>query len=114
MDNITLSYDSGHVKKLYQFPSKLNEQAEINIINSQEWYKQHYDLNRSGPPYNIGAVVLDKALNICNKLDIRHEGPFRIIKIITPKTFIVQCVKKPTLHRQVTIDFLLPIFERNY
>ena len=113
-DNVTLSYDSGHVKKFYQFLSKLNEQAKVNIIKYQERYKQHYDLNCSDPPYNIGDLVLDKALNIRYKLDIRYEGPFRIIKIITPKTFIVQRIKKPTLHRQVTTDVLLPIFEQNY
>ena len=113
-DNATLSYDSGHVKKLYQFLSKLNEQAKINIIKNQERYKQRYHLNHSDPPYNIGDLVLDKALNIRHKLDIRYEGPFRIIKIITPRTCIVQRVKKPTLHRQVTTDVLLPIFERNY
>ena len=102
--NVTLSYDSGHVKKLYQFLSKLNEQAKINILKNQQRYKQRYDLNRTDPSYNIGDLVLDKALNICNKLDIRYQGPFRIIKIITPRTFIVQRVKKPTLHRQVTTD----------
>ena len=113
-DNVTLSYDSGHVKKLYQFLSKLNEQAKVNIIKNQERYKQRYDLSRSDPPYNIDDLVLDTALNIRYKLDIRYEGPFRIIKIITLKIFIVQRVKKPTLHRQVTTDVLLPIFERNY
>ena len=63
-DNVTLLYDSGHVKKLYQFLSKLNEQAKINIIKNQERYKQRCDLNRSDPLYNIGDLVLDKALNI--------------------------------------------------
>ena len=113
-DNVTVSYDSGHVKKLYQFLSKLNEQAKINIIKNQERYKQRYELNRSDSPYNIGDLVLDKALNIRYKLDIRYERPFRIIKIITPKTFIDQRVKKPALHSQVTTDVLLPIFEQNY
>ena len=113
-DNVTLTYDSGHVKKLYQFLSKLNEQAKISIIKNQERYKQSYDLNRSDLPYSIGDLVLDKALNIRYKLDIRYGGPFRIIKIATPKTFIVQRAKRPTLHRQVTTDVLLPIFERNY
>ena len=113
-DDVTLSYNSGHVKKLYQFLSKLNEQAKINIIKNQERYKQRSDLNRSDPRYNIGDLILDKALNIRYKLDIRYEGPFRIIKVITPKTFIVQHVIKPTLHRQVTTNVLPPIFERNY
>ena len=32
--NVTLSYDSGHVKKLYQFLPKLNEQVKINILKN--------------------------------------------------------------------------------
>ena len=31
-DNVILSYDSGHVKKLYQFLSKLNEQAKLILL----------------------------------------------------------------------------------
>ena len=66
--NVTLSYDSGHVRKLNRFLLKLNEQARINIIKNQERYKQRYDLNRSYPPSNIGDLVLDKALSIRYKL----------------------------------------------
>ncbi|CAF3999830.1 unnamed protein product, partial [Rotaria sordida] len=102
--NVTLSYDSEHVKKLQQFLSKLNEQAKLNVIKNQQRYKQRYDINRSNPSYNIGDLVLMKTLNIRYKFDIRYEGPFRIIQTITPKTFIVQHVKKPTLYRQVTTD----------
>ncbi|CAF1415622.1 unnamed protein product [Rotaria sordida] len=113
-DTVTIQYDDEHVKKLQQFLSKLNEQAKFNIIKNQERYKQRYDINRSDPSYQIGDLVLVKTLNIRHKFDIRYEGPFRIIQIITPKTFIVQHVKKPTLYRQVTTDVLLPIFERMY
>ncbi|CAF3408797.1 unnamed protein product, partial [Rotaria socialis] len=31
-DNVTISYDDEHIKKLNQFLQKLNEQAKINII----------------------------------------------------------------------------------
>ncbi|CAF3398661.1 unnamed protein product [Rotaria sp. Silwood2] len=110
--NVTLSHDSEHVKKLSQFLSQLNEQAKINITKNQDRYKQRYDENRSDPSYNIGDLVLVKTLHIRYKFDTRYEGPFRIIQIITPKTFIVQHVKKLTLYRQVTTDVLLPIFER--
>ncbi|CAF4754043.1 unnamed protein product, partial [Rotaria sp. Silwood2] len=75
-------------------------------------YKQRYDIHRSNPSYNVGDPVLVKTLNIRYKFDIRYEGPFRIVKKITEKTFIVQHIKKPTLHRQVTTDVLFPIFER--
>ncbi|CAF4644584.1 unnamed protein product, partial [Rotaria sp. Silwood1] len=113
-DNVTIVPDNEHVKKLNQFLTKLNEQARINIIKNQERYKQRYDTNRSDPSYNVGDLVLVKTLNIHSKFNVRYEGPFRIIQTITPKTFIVQHVKKPTLYRQVTTDVLLPIFERTY
>ncbi|CAF1613671.1 unnamed protein product [Rotaria magnacalcarata] len=112
--NVTLSYDTEHVKKLNQFLSNLNEQAKCNISKHQEQYKQHYNRNRSNPLYNIGDLVLVKTLNIRYKFDLRYEGPFRIIKKITEKTFIIQHVKKQTLYRQITTDMLLPIFERIY
>ncbi|CAF1590906.1 unnamed protein product [Rotaria magnacalcarata] len=112
--NVTLSYDTEHVNKLNQFLSNLNQQAKCNIIKRQEQYKQHYNMNRPNPLYNIGDLVLVKTLNIRYKFDLRYEGPFRIIKKITEKTFIIQDVKKQTLCRQVTTDMLLPIFERIY
>jgi hypothetical protein len=112
--NVTISYDTEHAKKLTHYLSSLNEQAKSNIIKNQAQYKQRYDTNRSDPSYNIGDLVLVKTLNIRHKFDIRYEGPFRIIQKLTPKTFIVQHIKKFTLHRQVTTDILLPIFERTH
>ena len=111
-DNVTLSYDPEHSRKLTEFLSKLNEQAKLNIIRNQARYKERYDINRSDPSYNIGDLVLMKTLNIRHKFDIRYEGPFRIFKQLTPKTFIIQHIKKQTLYRQVTTDVLLPIFQR--
>lgn len=112
--NVTISYDPEHVNKLNDFLSKLNEQAKNTILKNQEKYKHHYDTNRSDPSYNVGDLILVRALNVRYKFDARYEGPFRIIKQLTTKTFIVQHVKKSTLVRQVTTDVLLPIFERIY
>ncbi|CAF3894349.1 unnamed protein product [Rotaria sordida] len=111
-DNVTIQYDNEHVKKLNEFLAKLNAQAKINIIKNQERYKQRYDANRSDPLYNTGDLVLVKTLHMHSKFNVRYEGPFRITEKLAPKTFIVQHIKKPTLHRQVTTDVLLPIFER--
>jgi transposase InsO family protein len=110
--NVTLEYDPEHMKRLNQYLSTLEEQAKQNIRINQEQYKERYDRNRSDPTHNIGDLVLVKVLNIRSKFDTRYEGPFRILKQITPKTFVVQHVKKSTLYRQVTSDVLLPIFQR--
>ncbi|CAF4577179.1 unnamed protein product [Rotaria sp. Silwood2] len=110
-DNVTIQYDDEHVKKLNQFLTKLNEQAKINIIKKQERYKKRYDANRSD--HHIMLVIsFSSRLRMYSKFNIRYEGPFRITKQLSPKTFIVQHIKRPTLHHQVTTDVLLPIFER--
>jgi hypothetical protein len=112
--NVTLDYDAEHSKKLNEYLSSLNDQAKQTIISNQRRYKERYDTNRSNPLFQINDLVLVKTLNIRHKFDIRYEGPFRIIKKITPKTFIIQHIRKPTLSRQVTTDVLLPIFQRTY
>ncbi len=110
--SVILDYDPEHTKKLNEYLSSINEQAKQNIITSQERYKERYDKNRPDPSYKIGDLVLMKTQNIRHKFDSRYEGPFRIIKEITPKTFIIRHVKKQTLVRQVTTDVLIPIFQR--
>ena len=112
--NVTLDYDTEHTKKLNQYLSTLNEQAKQNIKINQKQYKERYDKNRSDPIHKIGDLVLVKTLNTRSKFDTRYEGPFRILKEITPKTFVVQHIKKSTLYRQVTSDVLLPICQRIY
>lgn len=111
-DNVTLSYDPEHTVKLNSYLSSLNTKARQMIIRNQQTSKQRYDTNRSDPTYEIGDLVLVKTLHNRSKFDIRYEGPFRVIGKITPKTLIVQHIKKTTFQRQVTTDVLLPIFER--
>ncbi|CAF4317442.1 unnamed protein product, partial [Rotaria magnacalcarata] len=41
-----------------------------------------------------------------------YEGPFKIIKQLGIKAFIVQHVKKLTLTKQVTMDIIVPLVER--
>jgi hypothetical protein len=113
-DNVSLTHDPTYLKQLETYLSSMAEHAKQNIIDNQRQYKQHYDTNRSDPSYNIGELVLIKTLNHRSKFDTRFEGPFRIIRKLGPKTFVVQHIKKSTLHRQVTVDVMLPIFERKY
>ena len=113
-DDVSLVHDANHSKKLEHFLSSMNQQARQNIVHCQRQYKQRYDSNRSNPSYKIGDLVLIKTLNPRSKFDQRYEGPYRITRQPATKTFVAQHVKKPTLYRQVTVDVMLPIFERNY
>jgi len=83
-----------------------------NIIQQQAKYKERYDRHRTNPTYKINDLVLIKTFNRRNKFDIRYEGPFRIIKQLGTKTFLVKHTKKSTYIRQVTIDVVISLFER--
>jgi hypothetical protein len=113
-DELSLVHDPNHSKKLENFLSSMTEHAKQNIINCQRQYKQHYDSNRSDPSYDVGQLVLIKTMKPRSKFDTQYEGPYRITRKLASKTFVVQHVKKLTLYRQVTVDVMLPIFERNY
>ena len=69
-------------------------------------------MNRQDLSLKINDLVLVKTIHPRNKFDLRHEGPFKIIKRLGIKTLIAQRVKKLTLTRQVTTDVIIPLVER--
>ncbi|CAF4371105.1 unnamed protein product, partial [Rotaria magnacalcarata] len=109
---ISLTQDPEHHQQIKTYIGKLEEEARKNILKSQQQYKIRYDLNRQNLLLKIDDLVLVKTRNARNKFDIRYEGPFKIIKQLGIKTFIVQHVKKLTLTRQVTMDIIVPLVER--
>jgi transposase InsO family protein len=109
---ISLTQDPEYSIKLKNYLEKLTEEARKNVIKNQQQYKAHYDLHRQDLPVNVNDLVLVKTRNIRSKFDLRYEGPFRIIKQLGRKTFIVQHVKKTTLTKQVTMDVIVPLVER--
>ncbi|CAF1448877.1 unnamed protein product [Rotaria magnacalcarata] len=90
---ISLTQDPEHGEKIRIYLEKLVNEARKNILKSQQQYKARYDLNRHNLSLKVDDLVLVKTRNIRNKFDIRYEGPFKIIKQLGIKTFIVQHVK---------------------
>ena len=109
---ISFTQDPEHSQKIKDYLEKLTEEARKNILKCQQQYKTRYDLNRQELTLKINDLVLIKTRNFRNKFDIRYEGPYRIIKQLGSKTFIVQHVKKLTLTKQVTMDVIVPLVER--
>ncbi|CAF1500051.1 unnamed protein product, partial [Rotaria sp. Silwood1] len=109
---ISLTQDPEHSQKIRIYLEKLVNAARNNIIKNQQQYKARYDLHRQDLSLKLNDLVLVKTRNIRNKFDIRYEGPFKIIKQLGIKTFIVQHVKKLTLTKQVTMDVIVPLVER--
>ena len=109
---VSLSQDPHHVNKLTQYISDLANTAQTNIIHLQTQYKTRYDSNRSNPTYNVGDLVLVRTFSPRHKFSIRHEGPFQIVQRLSTKTYIVQHIKITSFVRQVTVDSIIPLFER--
>ena len=109
---ISLTQDPVHVQKLNAYVDELADTARSNITKSQQQYKTRYDSNRQDLQLKLNDLVLVKTRHARNKFDLRHEGPFRVVKQIGRKTFIVQHTKKTTLSKQVTMDVIVPLVER--
>ncbi len=107
---ISITHDPQHQQKLTDHLSNIIKVARQNILEHQQRYRTRYDLHRSNPVYKIDDLVLVKTIGNRQKLDIRYEGPYRIIDYSARKTYLVQHVRQPTLTRQVTVDSLIPLF----
>ncbi|CAF0786973.1 unnamed protein product [Rotaria sordida] len=108
---ISLTQDPEYSQKIRTYLEKLVNEARNNIIKNQQ-YKAQYDLHRRDLVLKANDSVLAKTKNVRNNFDIRYEDPFKIIKQLGSKTFIVQHVKKLALTRQVTVDVIIPLVER--
>lgn len=106
---IALTQDLAHIQKLNQYIDLLLNTARSNITKSQQLYKKRDDSHRQDLQLKMNDLVLVKMRNARNKFDLRHEGPFRVVKQIGRKTFIVQHTKKTTLSKQVTMDVIIPL-----
>ena len=90
---VSLQQPSHYAQNIGQYISYLANDAKTNTIHAQRQYKPRYDTNRSNPTYSINDLVLIKNIHSCHKFDIRYEGPFRIIRRLGVKTYLVQYVK---------------------
>ena len=110
---VSLSQDPQYCQQLNQHISNLTDITRHNITLTQQRYKSRFNANRSNPVYHINDIVLIKIIHPRRKFDIRHEGPYRIIRRSGDKTYIVQHTHMPDSVRQVTVDSIIPLTERN-
>jgi len=110
---VSLSQDPHHAKHLTRYISDLTKTAQTNISHLQRQYKNRYDSHRSNPTYKVGDLVLVRTFSPRHKFSIRHEGPFKIVQRLSTKTYMVQHIKTVSLVRQVTVDSIIPLIERN-
>ena len=106
---VSLQQPSHYAQNIGQYISYLANDAKTNTIHALRQYKSRYDTNRSNTTYSINDLVLIKNIHSRHKFDIRYEGPFRIIRRLGVKIYLVQHVKLLDLTRQVTVELLLPV-----
>ncbi|CAF1106036.1 unnamed protein product, partial [Rotaria magnacalcarata] len=66
------------------------KQAKQHIIHQQEQSKIRFDKNRTHPNFVLGDLVWMKIFVGRHKLEARYTGPARIIRILSPVSFIVE------------------------
>ena len=111
---LSFQFDPTHVAKLNNYVSSLSTTARHNISLAQSFSKSTYDRNRSDPSYQIKDIVLLRNIPRRYKFDVRYEGPYRIMKRINHKTYVLQHIRLQHIVRQVTVDSILPLFDRTY
>ena len=110
---VSLPADPHYVEKLTARISSLSQTAHRNITTAQAASKSRYDMNRSNPSYQVNDLVLLRNLNRRYKFDVRFEGPYRVLRLTGPKTYVLQHVQLPTVVRTVTVDSIIPLFARS-
>ena len=111
---VSLDPDPRYTDKLREHITSLTRTARANISLAQTSSKTRYDLHRSNPSYQINDIVLVKNIHRRYKFDVRFEGPFRILRRTSPKTYVVQHVHLSHIFRTVTVDSITPVIERPF
>ncbi|CAF5007720.1 unnamed protein product, partial [Rotaria sp. Silwood1] len=76
--------------QIMQYRKIALSQARNKIIHQQQLSKLRFDKNRSHPNFLPGDLVWMKLVMGRNKLDARYTGFVRIIKVLSPVSFIVE------------------------
>ncbi|CAF4653284.1 unnamed protein product, partial [Rotaria sp. Silwood2] len=76
--------------QVIQYRNAALKQAKQHIIHQQELSKLRFDKNRSHPNFVPGDLVWMKIFVGRHKLKARYTGPARIIRILSPVSFIVE------------------------
>jgi hypothetical protein len=94
--------DPQYALKLQRHISSLTDIARQNILLAHRSAKPRYDAHHSNPSYNVDDIVLIR--------NVRYEGPNRVVHRIHQKTYLVQHIRLHNVIRQVTVDFICPLF----
>ncbi|CAF3196869.1 unnamed protein product [Rotaria socialis] len=76
--------------QVIQYRNTALKQAKQHIMHQQELSKIRFDKNRSHPTFVLGDLVWMKIFVGRHKLKARYTGPARIIRILSPVSFIVE------------------------
>ncbi|CAF1098166.1 unnamed protein product [Rotaria sp. Silwood1] len=93
-----------------RYRSFIIQQVRNNIQKQQKLNKQRYDLHRQNIQYKIGQLILAKPAIRNNKMQEIFEGPYRVIDILGPVTYVIK-LEHSNYVRQVHVNIMKPIFE---
>jgi transposase InsO family protein len=104
---------SAYLTESRQHLVSLTTRARNQATVAQNSSKSRYDQHRSKPSYNINDLVLLRNIHRRRQLDVRYEGPYRILHRLRDKTYVVEHIHLPRCIRQVTVDSMIPLLDRH-
>ena len=79
----------------------LRDLVARHIDEEQEKQKAHYDRRRRRVAFDVGELVLRKQHSLSNaarsfsaKLDVKYDGPFKILEVRSPEVYILETKSK--------------------
>ncbi|CAM2714431.1 unnamed protein product [Rotaria socialis] len=79
-----------HWTQVIKYRNTALHEVQANILHQQQLSKTRFDKNRSHPSFVLGDLVWMKILVERQKLKARYIGPVRIIRILSPVSFIAE------------------------
>lgn len=106
---VSISKPSDYLDHLARHRDIVLHAARDNILQHQHIAKERYDQHRSNSRYHVDDLVLLREHRLHGKTTPSYTGPYRIIKCISPLTYIVVNDEEQR-HLQVHVNDLHPLF----
>jgi transposase InsO family protein len=93
---------------------EVHNSCKDSLITARERMGKYYDKRRQeAPPFKVGDLVLLDMRNIkkrrpAKKFDHKREGPFKIIKVISPTAYRLELPKRWKIHNAFHVSLLEP------
>ena len=105
---ISLPKPSDYLTYLARHRQITLQAARTNVIRHQQVAKQRFDKHRKNPTYALNDIVFIRQPGVRSKSAPTYNGPYTVVKILSPQTYIVKTEHENREH-QVHVNDMHPM-----